>query len=84
MKTYARYKDSGISWIGEIPEHWDVKRVASFFDENKSANKELVYKKAYQFKYGSLVPKNEIGDEKEYEETINKGGFSQRTGNCCC
>lgn len=24
MKTYARYKDSGISWIGEIPEHWEV------------------------------------------------------------
>ena len=72
MKTYARYKDSGISWIGEIPEHWDVKRVASFFDENKSVNKELVYKRAYQFKYGSLVPKNEIGDEKEYEETYVK------------
>ena len=72
MKTYARYKDSGISWIGQIPEHWDVKRVASFFAENKSINKELVYKRAYQFKYGSLVPKNEIGDEKEYEETYVK------------
>ena len=24
MKTYARYKDSGISWIGKIPEHWDI------------------------------------------------------------
>jgi len=22
MKTYAKYKDSGIEWIGEIPEHW--------------------------------------------------------------
>lgn len=72
MKTYARYKNSGISWIGEIPEHWDVKRVASFFNENKSVNKELVYKRAYQFKCGSLVPKNEIGDEKEYEETYVK------------
>ena len=27
MKTYARYKDSGISWIGEIPEHWDTRRL---------------------------------------------------------
>jgi len=24
MKIYARYKDSGISWIGEIPDHWDI------------------------------------------------------------
>jgi len=27
MKTYARYKDSGISWIGRIPEHWDVSKI---------------------------------------------------------
>jgi len=24
MKRYEKYKDSGISWIGEIPEHWQV------------------------------------------------------------
>jgi type I restriction enzyme S subunit len=29
MKKYDKYKDSGIEWIGEIPEHWEVKRVAS-------------------------------------------------------
>lgn len=23
MKTYDKYKDSGIEWIGEIPEHWE-------------------------------------------------------------
>ncbi|NHB70218.1 restriction endonuclease subunit S [Perlabentimonas gracilis] len=25
MKKYEKYKDSGIEWIGEIPEHWEVK-----------------------------------------------------------
>lgn len=25
MKKYDKYKDSGIEWIGEIPEHWEVK-----------------------------------------------------------
>ena len=25
MKKYDNYKDSGIEWIGEIPEHWEVK-----------------------------------------------------------
>ena len=24
MKSYPAYKDSGIEWIGEIPEHWSV------------------------------------------------------------
>ena len=26
-KRYERYKDSGIEWIGEIPEHWDVTKL---------------------------------------------------------
>jgi type I restriction enzyme, S subunit len=27
MKHYDSYKDSGIEWIGEIPSHWEVKRL---------------------------------------------------------
>lgn len=27
MKRYPKYKDSGVEWIGEIPEGWDVKRL---------------------------------------------------------
>lgn len=27
MKKYDKYKDSGIEWIGEIPEHWEVKKL---------------------------------------------------------
>ncbi len=26
MRQYPKYKDSGVSWIGEIPEHWEVIR----------------------------------------------------------
>lgn len=27
MKQYPKYKPSNIDWIGDIPEHWDVKRL---------------------------------------------------------
>jgi type I restriction enzyme S subunit len=27
MKRYERYKPSGIEWIGEIPDHWEEKRL---------------------------------------------------------
>jgi len=27
MKRYEKYKDSGIEWIGVIPEHWEVKKI---------------------------------------------------------
>lgn len=30
IKQYNTYKASGIEWLGEIPEHWEVKRVKDF------------------------------------------------------
>ncbi|WP_338813278.1 restriction endonuclease subunit S [Bernardetia sp. Wsw4-3y2] len=27
MEKYENYKDSGIEWIGEIPEHWEIKKL---------------------------------------------------------
>lgn len=27
MRKYEKYKDSNVPWIGEIPEHWDLKRM---------------------------------------------------------
>jgi type I restriction enzyme, S subunit len=26
-KPYPKYKDSGVEWLGQVPEHWDVKRI---------------------------------------------------------
>ena len=26
MAGYSKYKYSGFSWIGDIPEHWIIKR----------------------------------------------------------
>ncbi|WP_029461227.1 restriction endonuclease subunit S [Solidesulfovibrio alcoholivorans] len=25
--AYPKYKDSGVAWLGEVPEHWEVKRL---------------------------------------------------------
>lgn len=27
VKPYPAYKDSGVEWLGEIPEHWEVKQL---------------------------------------------------------
>ena len=24
---YPKYKDSGVEWLGEVPEHWEVTRL---------------------------------------------------------
>jgi len=34
--SYPEYKDSGVEWLGEVPEHWEtkpLKRVATYNDE---------------------------------------------------
>ncbi len=33
MKPYPAYKDSGVSWLGQVPEHWEVKRNKLFMKE---------------------------------------------------
>lgn len=35
MEKYEKYKDSGEKWLGEVPEEWDVKRLACYFSERK-------------------------------------------------
>lgn len=33
LKPYATYKDPGVPWLGEVPEHWEVRRAKSFLRE---------------------------------------------------
>ncbi len=33
LKLYPAYKDSGVSWLGEIPEHWDLNRGKWMFEK---------------------------------------------------
>lgn len=35
LNTNAKMKDSGVSWIGEIPEHWELRRAKYMFKKHK-------------------------------------------------
>jgi len=35
---YDHYKDSGVEWLGDVPEHWEVRRNLGVFDERKECN----------------------------------------------
>ncbi|MDB4647875.1 restriction endonuclease subunit S [Akkermansiaceae bacterium] len=37
FEAYPKYKDSGVEWLGEIPEHWGVKKVFNHFHAKKGA-----------------------------------------------
>jgi len=32
LKPYAAYKDSGVPWLGEVPAHWEVRRLKTAVD----------------------------------------------------
>ena len=34
-QAYPSYKDSGLDWLGALPEHWGVKRLGHFFNERR-------------------------------------------------
>ncbi|HIF9358988.1 TPA: restriction endonuclease subunit S [Photobacterium damselae] len=34
-QSYPEYKDSGVKWLGDIPSHWEAKRLGQFFEERR-------------------------------------------------
>ncbi|WP_345992715.1 restriction endonuclease subunit S [Chryseobacterium sp. Chry.R1] len=38
MKRYGKYKDSGVDWIEEIPEDWNMLPIRAIFDERNEKN----------------------------------------------
>lgn len=36
LQRYPKYKDSGVEWLGEIPEHWKLTRLGTRFKERRT------------------------------------------------
>lgn len=39
MRRYESYKDSGVEWLGEVPSHWEVKKMKFLFQDTSIKNK---------------------------------------------
>lgn len=39
MRRYDSYKDSGVEWLGEVPSHWEVKKMKFLFQDTSIKNK---------------------------------------------
>ncbi len=59
MERYSTYKDSGVSWIGEIPEHWALRRVKYIFSELKEKSENGLETPLSLSKDGGIIPFNE-------------------------
>lgn len=77
MQRYSEYKDSGVKWLGEIPSHWEVKRLASFFTERRVKVSDKEYEPLSVTKQGVFpqldnVAKTNDGDNRKL---VKEGDF---------
>lgn len=77
MERYNEYKDSGVQWLGEIPSHWEVKRLASYFIERRTKVSDKDYEPLSVTKNGIFpqlenVAKTNDGDNRKL---VLKGDF---------
>ncbi len=55
-KPYPAYKDSGVQWLGKVPEHWERYKLKHIFKEKKNfSNPELP---AGAISFGNVIEKN--------------------------
>ena len=51
-------KDSGIAWIGEIPEHWEIKRLRICANEYFKSNEKIHHQNLLSLSYGKIIRKD--------------------------
>lgn len=83
---YLEYKDSGVEWIGQIPNTWNKDRIfAHFYEFNiRGGNKDellavsqahgVLPQAEYEAKLGRRLSQQESGDYSNYKR-VNKGDF---------
>ncbi|PHV61300.1 restriction endonuclease subunit S [Cyanobacterium aponinum] len=63
LPKYDCYKDSGVDWLGEIPEHWGITRMANFgsFTKGKGISKNDISEQGLPaLLYGDIYTKYNI------------------------
>ena len=76
FKRYERYKDSGVEWLGEIPEHWEVKKIKYLANvinvkaSDSDNNKTYIGLENIESKTGKLLV-DDIDEQQVIEGTSN-------------
>lgn len=79
MNRYERYKDSGIPWLGEVPEHWEIKHINQIFKIHNGATPKTSEPDYWGDEIAWFTPKD-LGDNKNKEiaaslKMITKEGY---------
>lgn len=58
LNPNVKMKDSGIPWIGKIPEHWEVRTLSQMSREHFISNKNVHHQNLLSLSYGKIVNKD--------------------------
>jgi type I restriction enzyme S subunit len=76
IEKYLSYKDSGVEWLEQVPEHWELKRFKHIFKEKKITHN--VALNCGSISFGKVVYKDDekvpVSTKKSYQ-VLNKGEF---------
>lgn len=76
MRRYESYKDSGVDWLGEVPSHWELKRLKQLFVEKK--HKQSLSLNCGAISFGKVIEKSDDkvteATKRSYQEVL-KGEF---------
>lgn len=59
LDSNAKMRDSGVEWIGQVPEYWDVKPFFALVTELNRKNVGLVETNILSLSYGNIIQKPE-------------------------
>ena len=63
LKLYPEYKDSGVEWIGEIPQNWEMRRLKYNCSVNPPGKKSLSDPKTKV----NFLPMEKVSEEGDYD-----------------
>lgn len=77
MRRYESYKDSGVEWLGDVPSHWELGRISTYFTERRTKVSDKDYPALSVTKLGVFpqwenVAKTNDGDNRKLAK---KGDF---------
>lgn len=77
MNTYSAYKDSGEQWLGQIPAHWEVGRLANYFIEKREKVSDTVFAPLSVTKKGVLPQLENVAksNDSDNRKGVRKGDF---------
>jgi type I restriction enzyme S subunit len=57
LKPYSAMKDSGVLWLGDVPEHWETLPARAAFKPRQLKNTGMIEKTVLSLSYGRIVVK---------------------------